>query len=147
MKNVVTVLFLFYTSQLFAQYISEDKVPPLIVSAFKRTFSNASELQWGQDGLIFNSSFKIDDKWNFVKYSSEGTILLHDATIDYDRLPILIKSAVSKQFAGYQPHSVIKIDSIISPIFYEVVMEKNKEYYFLKYSSVGELVVKEKKKY
>ena len=121
------VILLLGTGTLFAQDIPQSQVPSVVVNNFKKKFPKAVDIEWEMKGEQYNVEFEIGWKKDFEAwYSADGTLIRYTEEISPSELPIVVKTAIAKDYPGYRIDDAEKLVSG-KDVSYEIELEKGNE--------------------
>ena len=146
MKRIVMMMLfagLVYTSSV-AQKITTDKVPALVMRAYKSTFPQATQQSWGMEGkTTYEVVFYNGKKKQSATYEADGTWRETETEIKFSELPHAVSAAFNKQFGGFNIQETTMVETPDKGTLYELVINKGKEGYEVQFSAKGDLVKKE----
>lgn len=98
MKKTILVLS-FFVATLFA---CAQKTPPTVVSnAFAQKFKNAEKVKWDmEEAKEWEAEFMLSGKATSASFDLSGKWLESETEIKSSELPVVVKAAIDKQFAG-----------------------------------------------
>jgi len=105
------VALFFLAGGAFAQDIPQSQVPTEVVNNFKKTFPDATDVEWEMDGDRYKVEFEIGllkmdhDVW----YDAAGQVLKHQEEISTSDLPKKVTAAIKRKFKGYRIEDAEKI--------------------------------------
>lgn len=139
-----TLLF----SSAFAQKISVDNVPAVVISAFKAKFSIAEKTTWELDYDNYEADFTVG-KINFSsKFDKDGKWLETITYLKPSELPKEIKESLSKKYgeilSAYKIDDAKKIEREKETI-YTMEITKGENVYDVEFDNEWEMVKEEKK--
>ncbi|MEH0157429.1 PepSY-like domain-containing protein [Limibacter armeniacum] len=113
-KNILAIaLALFgFSSSVIGQDIPQSLVPSVIQNNFKKTFPNAKDVEWEQEGEMYQVEFETG--WDIdhdVWYNSAGEIVKHEEDIYRRSLPEAINNKLNTEFSRYAIDDLKKISS------------------------------------
>lgn len=108
---IVAISLLFASGTLFAQKISKNEVPSLVINSFQQAFPKASDIDWKRDGELYKVDFEIGipDLDHDVWYENTGKLIKHKEEISKSDLPKEIKTKIETEFADYKIDDIKKI--------------------------------------
>ncbi len=142
---VLLVVVAMMSISAFAQKISADKVPEAVKSAFKAKFPTATKVNWGMENTTeFEAEFKLDGEELSANFDNTGKWLETETEIKVTDLPYEIKTALAKDFDGYQIKEASKIESAKEGTCYEAEIKKGGETFDVLYTAKGKMLSKTK---
>jgi len=130
-------------SAVYAQKITEDKVPATVATNFKKQFANATKMQWEMEEANFEVNFKANNVEFSAKYDKQGNWLETEQEIKQSELPIPVKQALEKEFPKAEIEETEKVTYPNKATVYEIEVEKNKQKFEVQFSAEGKLLKKE----
>ncbi len=100
-KNFLSAVFamLFATSSLFAA--EETEVNSVVLNAFKRQFTNASDVEWNTGSNYFKASFLYNYNYVNAYYSQDGEFIATTRNISSVNLPMLLQTDLKQKYNNY----------------------------------------------
>ena len=148
MKKVIVLsaaALLLFASSAFAQRITQDQVPSVILNSFQQAFPKATDIEWRKNVNSYKVEFEIgifeDD--HDVWYDKSGKMLKHDEELPKRDLPKAIISTIEKDFAGYKVDEVDKITED-NTVTYHVEIEKNDSELKVVFDAKGKVISQRK---
>lgn len=128
MKKVFVMsaaVLLFFVSSAFAQEISQNEVPSVIVNNFQQAFPKASDVEWEKKVNSYKVEFEtgIFEDEHEVWYDKTGKMLRHKEEISRRAIPKAIITAIKNDFNGYKIDDVDKTTEG-DAVTYKVDLEK-----------------------
>ena len=134
------------SSAAYAQKISEDKVPAMVVTNFKKQFAKASKPQWEMEEADFEVNFKNNGVEYSAKYDKQGNWLETEQEIKNTELPAAVKNAIEKEFPKAEIEESEKVSYPNQASVYELEIEHGKQKFEVQFSAEGKLLKKEEMK-
>ncbi|MEP6713642.1 MAG: hypothetical protein ABJA37_14545 [Ferruginibacter sp.] len=98
---------------------NETKVTERVKSAFKKSFSEAVNVNWNSKEDFYFADFKLKEKYMTAAYNQDGELLGMSRKIEFAQLPLATQQALEDRFPGYS----------ISKVGTEVMYEGQTNYY------------------
>lgn len=139
MLSIAAGLFL-SSSLAFAQDISADQVPSLVVNNFQKSFPKATDIEWEKDGDLYQADFETGisndhEAW----FNNEGVLVKHQEEISKDALPNEVLTKIKSQFGTFRIDDTEKITSGTITT-YQIELKKLTEEVKVVFSSSGEVI-------
>ena len=105
------VALLFNANVSLGQDIPQSQVPSLVINNFHKTFPNASDAEWEQQGDLYKVEFETGllstdhDAW----YDKAGKLTEHKEEISKRDLPQKVLTTIKRDFNDYRIDDVKKI--------------------------------------
>jgi uncharacterized membrane protein YkoI len=144
MKKQVLVfsVMLFVGVNLFAQDISEAKVPSVVLNGFKKDFQKAADVEWELKGSNYEVDFEIGAEDHEVWYDATGKVVKHKQDIQQNDLPATISNVIARDFKDYRVSDVKRIQSGNS-VNYKVDLKNGSEEWEVTFDETGKVVTKD----
>lgn len=111
MRLVVLVIFVSSLGQCFAQSISSDKVPSVVLSRINAEYPGHESDRWiSPSNGIYIDTFKVRGDVHVVKYDSEGKWWTRQTPFNFIELPEKVKANLAKAFSVEKIVSVTKVE-------------------------------------
>lgn len=107
MKNIILVLLLLATTQVFAQEsiarnaISLDDVPLEVVDAFHRMHLEGKVDTWRVAGSLYQAEYTENGKTYFDLFNSEGGYIETKFPFEWENAPKVLKNGLNKTYYKY----------------------------------------------
>ena len=138
MKQILFAAAIFLITTGFIDVPNEK-----VLSAFEKTFSQATDVKWQDVDNNYEASFTQADVKLRVQYDAEGNVIRSIRYYKAQMLPILIQSKIQKKFTDKKIYSVTEITSPES-IGYHIILEDAKTWTNIKSDVYGNLIVENK---
>lgn len=123
MKYLIITAALLYANLTFAQDIPVANVPSVVLNVFNKSFPKSNQVEWEQEGEIYNAEFDIDWRDHEVWISKTGSILKHKKELKEKELPAIVKTYIQQNYAGYRIDDVDQYE--VNKRFYYKIELKN----------------------
>lgn len=147
MKRIIYLLLIVaqMSNAAHAQKISANKVPAAITSAFKAKFPNATKTRWEMENANeYEAGFKLKGEEVSANFDNTGKWLETETEIKVTALPASVKTALSKDFAGFKINEASKIESLKNGNCFEAEIKKGKETFDVLFTADGKMLSKTK---
>lgn len=116
---------MFFASSAFAQKVSQNQVPSVIVNNFQQAFPKASDVEWREKGNSYKVEFEtgIFEDDHEVWYDKTGKMLKHKEDLSKRDIPKSIITTIQNDFNGYKIDDADKTTAGDS-VTYKVELEK-----------------------
>lgn len=146
-KLIFLLLGIALLSQVsFAQKVAASNVPNAVASAFKSKFPAASSVKWELENVNYEANFKVNGKEMSANFDKMGTWLETETEIKVSALPAVVRTTLSKEFAGYNIKEASQIESVKNGSCFEAEIKKGKESYDVLFSADGKFLSKTNEK-
>lgn len=141
MKTISLIFVLLLASGwAYGQDIDESQVPTKVVTAFKKAFANATDVEWERQGNQYQVEFEMTPHSDFdAWFDTSGKLLRHSEEITAAALPQAVVEAIRTNYAAYKIDDVKKITENKTET-YAVELERGSEELNLIFSKNGKLV-------
>lgn len=147
MKRIIIVLLAaaLMSNTAYAQKIAANKVPAAVASAFKAKFPNATKTSWEMENANeYEAEFKLNGKEVSANFDNTGKWLETETEIRVSALPMAVKNALKKDFAGFKIEEASKIESAKDGNCFEAEIEKGEETFDVLFTPDGKMLSKTK---
>lgn len=132
MKNIILLLLTAAVLLSFAapaQVLTADQVPPVVKQAFQAKFPAVKAAAWKlKSDKNYEAEFTLKGTEIAAKFDAAGKWLETESAISRSRVPKAVRTAVTKQFAGY---TVVERQTVQrcneERLIYELHLENAKE--------------------
>jgi hypothetical protein len=131
------------TTAVYAQKITNDKVPAAVQTNFKKQFAQATKVQWEMEEADYEVNFKNQGTEFSAKYSKDGTWLATEQEIKKSELPAAVKQGLEKEFPKAELEETEKVTYPNNKIAYEMEIEQGKQKFEVQFADNGQLLKKE----
>ena len=100
--------------------------PAAVLATFRSQYSNARDIEWETDNVIYNVEFEIGNVDYEAWYDANGVRLMHMEEIRTNALPQTVSSAITRDYPGFRIDDEPNKIFINSEIIYEISIEKGK---------------------
>lgn len=144
-KLIIALLFgMVFSTFSFAQKITTDKVPALVMRAFHSKFPESNQQSWAMEGkTTYEVVFFNGNRKQSATYKEDGTWIETETEIKFGQLPHPVSAAFNKQFGDFTIQETTEVETADKGTLYELVINKGKEGYEVQFSAKGELLKKE----
>ncbi len=114
--------------------------PEAVKSAFAAQYPNVTKVKWSLEKPgEYEAEFDLNKTEMSVLYDEKGTLLESETEIKESDLPAAVKSALTKDFAGYKITEFEKCDAK-GVVTYEMEAKKDNKEYELVFDKTGKLI-------
>ena len=146
MKKIIITLLLgaiFYAPS-FAQKITTDRVPVLIMRAFSSKFLAANQQSWSIESKgVYEVEFYNDKKRQSATFDTTGAWLATETEIKFNQLPHAVAAGFNKQFGDFTVQETLEVETPDKGTSYELTINKGATGYEVVFSDKGALIKKE----
>lgn len=129
----------------YSQKIPADKVPAAVRSAFSARFPAVTKVNWEMENVKeYEAGFKMNGEEMSANFDNSGQWLETETEIKISDLPLSIRSAVSRDFAGYKIKEASRVERANNGTCYEAEIEKNGEAYDVLFAPDATIISKTK---
>ncbi len=109
--SIAVLAFLFLTTKSFAQDITQDQVPSLVLNSFQQSYSKAFDVDWELDGEKYKVEFELGlpGRDHEIWYDESGKLLRHKEEISKGDLPKAVQTKLKTDYSSYRIDDVKKI--------------------------------------
>jgi hypothetical protein len=133
----------FMSISAYAQKISADKIPSIVVKGFKTKFPNAADAHWEME---HEKDYEVNFKMNAAKHSAvfdaHGKWIESESQIKVSELPIAARESITNQFPGFKIEEAEKYEDTEHGSCYEAEIKKGKETFEVLIKASGEVLSK-----
>lgn len=104
------LFIVFFIAILVTSCIQKLKnIPPLASSKLQALYPKAENIRWDKENTNFEVNFKVNDVEMSIIFDAKGNLLETETEIERDSLPDAVKTALSKEFNGYEIREAARI--------------------------------------
>jgi hypothetical protein len=130
-----------------AQEKKKVDVPAAAKTAFTAKFPQAQKVEWGiEKAGEYEAEFVLNGIESSAVYDAKGSLIEIETELKEAQLPQAIKTALTKDFAGYMIGEIAKNTDAKGIVVYEIEASKDKKSYELVFDNTGKLTKKEESK-
>ena len=118
-KDILVVSFLFFSTCVFSQKISEKSVPQLVKEAFAKKFPGAKVEHWQKENVSYEAEFDFQKMEMSANFDEKGNCLETECEIKTAELPEAVRQYLEKNFPGKKIKEAAKITDAAGKITYE----------------------------
>lgn len=107
-----------------AQEIPQKNVPSVVVNAFMTSYPQATDIEWEQQGTLYNVEFEIGKVDHEIGYDASGKMIRHEEEMAPNNLPVAVIATIQKNFPGYKPDDAYRVEEN-GKLFYKVELDGN----------------------
>jgi uncharacterized membrane protein YkoI len=99
------------------------KVTPnnAVLSAFKQKFPTATNISWGKENAHeFEAEFTENGIKHSANFSEKGEWLETETAIDFNAVPVKVKTSFNAQHNGAKKHEIAKIEKANGNVIFEI---------------------------
>jgi hypothetical protein len=114
-------------------------IAPQAITEFKKTFKEASHIEWAQFGELFRVKFYYNNEMLHAFYNEEGAHICMGRTITIHQLPLQLQLKFAKDFIDYTVLDIFEIwnDNGVS---YYISSKNNNKKIILKSAGINWMV-------
>ena len=128
-----------------SQKLSANKVPALVIKAFKAKFPNADKTKWEMEKANeYEAGFRLNGDEMSANFDNTGTWLETETEIKTSALPSSVQETLRKDFAGFKVNEASKIESVKSGNCFEAEIKKDKKTFDVLFTADGKIISKTK---
>ena len=111
MKKITLILLcaVFMSISAYAQTITAAQVPGPVKKSLITKFPKASDIEWEKVSANYQAQFTNGNDWTVAIFSATGDWIKTEISIDTETLPATLKTAIAKNFKGYEVTSATKM--------------------------------------
>jgi uncharacterized membrane protein YkoI len=110
MKQLTGLLvFLLLTGNIFAQEISQNNVPAVVLNAFQVKYGNASNVEWRLEKGNYRVKFEVNSKDHELKLDDRGKIVKHEQDLYVSEIPKVVLETIQKKVPFFDVEDADKI--------------------------------------
>jgi len=110
MKRIIalTVLTLL-TANIYAQDISQNNVPAVVLNAFQLKYGNASDVEWRLEKGNYRVNFEVNGKEHQLRLDDRGKIVKHEQDLYVSEIPKVVLETVGGKVPFFDVEDADKI--------------------------------------
>ncbi len=121
MKNALLLLsFLFTTTWMNAQKLSQKDVPPLVLEAFSKSHSDATELNWSKEGTNFQATYIAQNTAMASLYADSGKLIEYRSDVPTTSLPAEAQEFIKLNFTDSDAKEIQQVHDYAGVVTYRV---------------------------
>ena len=101
MKRLVLTLTIALSLISLSSFASDVTVNPKTLHSFKRSFKNATEVNWTLSNNLYKANFILSGQYVAAYYDAEGTMIALTRNISSTQLPIALQANMKKNYEGF----------------------------------------------
>ncbi|MEO6456167.1 MAG: hypothetical protein ABIN97_18975 [Ginsengibacter sp.] len=147
MKKLMSILLftgLLITATAFTG--KDDTVSVPVKSAFEKTFTTATDVEWKKINEFYLASFKLNSQNCTASYNAEGKLMRASRNITLSELPLNILLALQDEYAAYTIDKIVTEVTADGDSNYFIKGENAKHNISIKASPAGVLSIENKTK-
>jgi len=110
MKQLTVLLvFLLVTANIFAQDISQNNVPAVVLNAFQLKYGNASDVEWRLEKGNYRVNFEVNGKEHQLRLDDRGKIVKHEQDLYVSEIPKVVLETVQGKVPFFDVEDADKI--------------------------------------
>ena len=110
MKQLTGLLvFLLLTGNIFAQDISQNNVPAVVLNAFQLKYGNASDVEWRLEKGNYRVNFEVNGKDHELRLDDRGKIVKHEQDLYVSEIPKVVLETVRGKVPFFDVEDADKI--------------------------------------
>ncbi len=110
MKRIVGLLMLaLNVGNIFAQEISQNNVPAVVLNEFKLKFANATDVKWKLEKGNYRVNFEVNGKDHELKLDDRGKIVKHEQDLYVSEIPKVVMETIKKKVPFFDVEDADKI--------------------------------------
>lgn len=110
MKQLTGLLvFLLLTANIFAQDISQNNVPAVVLNAFQVKYGNASDVEWRLEKGNYRVKFEVNSKDHELRLDDRGKIVKHEQDLYVSEIPKVVLETIQKKVPFFDVEDADKI--------------------------------------
>ena len=131
MKSIILAGALMLATLTSNTFAADAKVSPVVLEAFKTSFTNVSEAQWSMVNHIYQAEFILNGEKLIAFFKGDGTLVATSHYITIENLPYALqRSLIRRTISG----SIIEI--------FEVQSDDQVDYYATVKQGEGQVILK-----
>jgi Protein of unknown function (DUF2874). len=140
MKKILLAATIMISLNSFA---SDPRVDEKVLDAFKKTFTEVTDVAWTEHENLYEVSFKQHDIQVKVSYDRDGNIINTLRYYQEEHLPLIVRSKIKTKYSDKKITGVTEMASEDGTFFY-VILEGDKNLMEVKADIFGHLTVQKK---
>lgn len=138
---MIVVLAIVCNGYINAQKIAADKVPAVVLNAFKTKCATAEGVAWEKEGATaFEAAYKIGKIKHSGTFDQSGKWLETETEMEVSALPKPVADAIAKQYASYKIKEAVHVETPDKGTFYEADLTKGTEKLEVQFTAEGKLL-------
>lgn len=119
MKKILIACLMLAAFPLFAQKISDSKVPVPVKRTFSGNFAGVTDVKWEQEKGNYEANFKQNNQKKSATFAPDGTWLETEQPIEIHELPVAASDYLAKHYKGEKIKEAAKITLANGDTHYE----------------------------
>jgi hypothetical protein len=144
MKKIIVMLSacLLTSFMGYTQTVPAEKVPAAVKEAFAKKFPAATYVKYEMEKKDYEISFKDKGVGMSANFNSTGEWLETETVMIESDLPKEVLTSVATNYVGFVITEITKVEGPGNVLNYEMVLNKGKEGFEVKFSPKGEILKK-----
>lgn len=142
-KFILLLVCVSFVMSTIAQETKKVEVPAAAKTAFAAKFPQAQKVVWGMEKAgEYEAEFVLNGVESSAVYDASGSLMEIETELKESELPLPIKTALGKDFAGYKIGEIAKNTDAKGIVVYELEASRDKKSYELVFDNAGKLTRK-----
>lgn len=138
-RIVVIIIFFLFAKSIFAQNIDQNKVPAVILNAFKLKYPNAEYVKWRKEKENFKIYFKVNNKENKLILNYKGNLVEHSQDLFFSKIPKAVLKTIKTRVEYFDILDADKYEKG-NKTTYEIKFKIDGKYHYFWIDEKGELI-------
>lgn len=136
---IVLITILLFTGNAFAEKISQDNIPAVVLNAFQLKYPNAEDVSWKLDAGKYYVHFRVKSKENKLVMDYKGTTLRHSQDLYISEVPMAVQETILTKLPYFDVHDADRYE-IGDSVTYEVRFRMDGKNHFFWINEDGQLL-------
>jgi hypothetical protein len=146
-KKIYLFVLLFCVASIsYSQKVKESEVPKAALAEFQKQYPRAEKTKWRKESEGFVASFEDRNIKHLASFSTDGSCSKVVMTMDTKHVPDEVKLGVNKNLEGGRITKADHVFKIGQEELFILEVEKDYEFFEIKFTAKGTLISKELKK-
>ena len=142
---LATIISLFSLVSTNANATDEINVSSAVVSSFKSSFKNASEVAWKMSGNLYKADFSLNGQYVAAYYDASANLIAVTRNVSSFQLPITLQNKLKANYESYWISDLFELSDDNGTSYY-VTVEDGDSKITLKSSGSNEWTVFQKQR-
>jgi hypothetical protein len=107
--------------------LAGNEIPSEVLSAFKKDFDSASEVNWSNNTFFFQVEFTFREKRLFAFYSLEGKFMGLYRHISSTELPAHLRNSINESYGNYWITELFQLSRKTGDVYYLTLQNADKQ--------------------
>ncbi len=143
-RLIIPVILLIASGICYGQMQKSEEISQASKDAFAAEFPEAQKVKWSiEKPGEYEAEFVLNGTGSSALFDAQGNLVETETAVKENELPQAVKTAIGKEYAGYNLEEIKKTTDSEGNISFEMEASKGNIYVELTFDSSGKLLKKE----